>query len=288
MSMEPYDPFRERPVPAPEVRKPEHEPPYSYEPVQHDRGLLKRLGGVAVGAGLLLWKLFGPIILLLKNLKFLTTGLTFLVSVGAYATIWGWRFALGFTVLLFVHEMGHVIQLRREGVPASAPLFIPFLGAVVGMKGLPQNAWVEAKVGLAGPVLGSLGALATLILAEQTNSDLLRALAYTGFLLNLFNLIPVLPLDGGRAAAAFHPAFWLIGLFGVAALFFKHESPILLVILLLGGYELYHRWGRRKTPEARAYHAIGWPQRIAVGLVYLGLVAGLVLGMDAAYIHRTF
>ena len=114
-------------------------------------------------------------------------------------------------LLLMVHEMGHVIQLRREGVPASAPMFIPFLGAFVGMKEMPKNAWAEAKVGLAGPVLGTLGAGVCLAAAVATDSDLLRAVAYTAFFLNLFNLIPVVPLDGGRAAAAFHPAFWFVG-----------------------------------------------------------------------------
>ena len=176
---------------------------------------LRRFAGLLIAAGLLAWKVAAPLLIAIKNIKFLTTGASFFVSVLAYATIWGWRFALGFTVLLFVHELGHVIQLRREGVPATAPLFIPFLGAVVGMKGLPDNAWVEAKVGLAGPVLGTVGAAACLAAGVASDSDLLRALAYTGFLLNLFNLLPVLPLDGGRAAAAFHPAFWFVGLAGL-------------------------------------------------------------------------
>ena len=144
-------------------------------------------------------------------MKLFAFSLTFLVSLAAYTSIWGWRFALGFMLLLMVHEMGHVIQLRREGVPASAPMFIPFLGAFVGMKEMPKNAWAEAKVGLAGPVLGTLGAGVCLAAAVATDSDLLRAVAYTAFFLNLFNLIPVVPLDGGRAAAAFHPAFWFVG-----------------------------------------------------------------------------
>ena len=117
-----------------------------------------------------------------------------LVSVAAYALIWGWKFAVGFVALLFVHEMGHVIQLRREGIQASAPVFIPFLGAVVWAKSLGDDAAAEARVGLAGPILGSLGALACWIAGEALDSDLLVALAFTGFFLNLFNLLPVTPL----------------------------------------------------------------------------------------------
>ena len=144
-------------------------------------------------------------LLLLPKVKLLTTAGTALVSVAAYSLFWGWTFAAGFVLLLFVHEMGHVIQLRREGMKASAPMFIPFLGAVVFAKSLGENALAEARVGLAGPILGTLGAAAAWRSARRPNSDLLRALAYVGFLLNLFNLLPVVPLDGGRAMAAMAP-----------------------------------------------------------------------------------
>src|SRR5689334_25375196 len=99
-----------------------------------------------------------------------------LVSVGAYSLIWGWSFAAGFVLLLLVHEMGHVIQLRREGVKASAPMFIPFLGAVISAKSLGRDAAAEARVGLAGPVLGSLGAAAVAALAVGTGSRMRREL----------------------------------------------------------------------------------------------------------------
>src|SRR5438094_8918207 len=113
-----------------------------YEPVREEKSLLKRIGGGLAAVGLVLAKLgakLKAVLLLLPKLKLLTTSGSMLVSIGAYALIWGWQFAVGFVLLLFVHEMGHVIQLRREGVPASAPMFIPFLGAVVGMKRLPDD-----------------------------------------------------------------------------------------------------------------------------------------------------
>ena len=148
----------------------------------------------------------------------LTTAGTALVSVAAYSLFWGWPFAAGFVVLLFVHEMGHVIQLRREGIKASAPMFIPFLGAAIFSKSLGDNALAEARVGLAGPILGSLGAAAVAVAGALTGSSLLLALAYLGFLLNLFNLLPVVPLDGGRAMAAMSPVIWFLGFGGLVAL----------------------------------------------------------------------
>jgi Zn-dependent protease len=278
-----WEPQHYEPLPPPTA---ELEPPPP--PVQRPQHWLRRLFAPFAGAALLVWKLIGPLLLAVKNVKLFATSLTFLISLAAYTSIWGWRFALGFMVLLFVHEMGHVIQLRREGVAASAPMFIPFMGAFVGMKELPHNAWMEAKVGLAGPVLGTVGALACFGAATATDSDLLRAVAYTGCFLNLINLIPVLPLDGGRAAAAFHPAFWFVGVFVVALLFFWHPNPLVLIIALLGGYELFHRWGHRNDPQWKAYNAVTWGQRLAVGAVYLGLIAVLVVAMEASYLHRTF
>ena len=117
-------------------------------------------------------------------------------------------------MLIFVHEMGHVLQLRREGIKASAPMFIPFMGAVITSRSLGDNALAEARVGLAGPVLGTVGAAICLVIGEAANSDFFRALAYIGFFLNLFNLLPIVPLDGGRAMAAMAPWMWFLG-FGV-------------------------------------------------------------------------
>ena len=157
-----------------------------------------------------------------------------LVSVAAYSLIWGWRFAVGFVLLLLVHEMGHVIQLRREGIEASAPMFIPFLGAVVAAKSLGDDAAAEARVGLAGPVLGTLGAIAVFLAGESLDSDFLRALAFTGFFLNLFNLIPLTPLDGGRAMAAMSPWMWFVGLFLAVGFAFAFPNPIIILIVLVG------------------------------------------------------
>jgi Zn-dependent protease len=249
---------------------------------------LRRLLGPLLVAGAFLFK-FGKVALLaLPKLKIFTTSGSMLVSVAAYSLIWGWRFALGFVVLLFIHEMGHVIQLRREGVEASAPMFIPFLGAVVSAKSLGRDAAAEARVGLAGPILGTAGAAACIPLAAATGNDLFTALAFIGFFLNLFNLLPVTPLDGGRAMAALSPWMWFVGLFLFAVLAFTRPNPIILLILLVGAFDTYRRWKayRAGGPESRAYYRVPARQRAWTLAVYLGLVVLLVLGMDATYLER--
>src|SRR3954470_8557957 len=184
------DDFRAPPEPE---RSPDPEP--SHDPFGGERKpWYKRAGGGIIGLGLLIAKFAAKIkvvLLLLPKLKILTTSGSMLVSVAAYSLIWGWKFAVGFVLLLFVHEMGHVIQLRREGIAASAPVFIPFLGAAVWAKSLGGNALAEARVGLAGPILGSIGAAACIIPWALGGSDMFRALAFIGFFLNLFNLVPL-------------------------------------------------------------------------------------------------
>jgi Zn-dependent protease len=230
------------------------------------------------------------LLLLLPKAKLLTTSASMLVSVAAYALIWGWRFAAGFVALLFIHEMGHYIQLRREGVKPSGMLFIPFLGAAVGTRSLGGSALAEARVGLAGPILGSLATAALIPIALSSNDDFWRALAFTGFFLNLFNLLPVVPLDGGRAMAAMAPWMWFVG-FGVMVLMLLvWPNPILLLIVLLGGFETYRRWKQRKNPvEGNAeYYRVKPVHRLLVGGVYVALVVALAIGMDLTHVERTF
>jgi len=279
------------PVTHPQSPAPAYYPP-SYEPQPAQKPApWKRAGGLLLGAGLLLLK-FGAklkvLLLLLPKLKLFTTSASMLVSIGAYSLIWGWSFALGFVLLLLVHEMGHVIQLRREGIKASAPMFIPFLGALVAMKELPKDAAAEARVGLAGPILGSLGALIPLGLYGLTGNELFQALAFVGFFLNLFNLLPVLPLDGGRAMAALSPALWLVGFALLIAVTLLYPNPIMLLVLLFGGVETYRRWKARKEPESRRYHEVSRRTRLGVAVVYLGLAGLLALGMDATFLERDF
>lgn len=249
----------------------------TYEPAQPQGGLwalIKRLLAPLAVVGLLLVKFKGLALLLLK-VKFLGTALTMLVSIGAYALLFPVWFAVGIVVLIWVHEMGHVLQLKREGIEASAPMFIPFIGAFVAMKQIPKDALAEARVGLAGPVLGTLAGIATLGLYAATQNPVFLGLAYFNFIINLFNLAPLLPLDGGRAVGAMSPVFQFLGLVTMVGLFFV--APIMVFIALLGLPELWHRWKTRHTPEGRAYYDIAPRHRVAVGVVYLALITSLGL-----------
>jgi Zn-dependent protease len=281
---------RYEPVEAPDARsfpepQPSQEGERGYEPMRPRSGLgdlARKLVAPIVGLGFLIVKFGG----LLLKLKVFTTGASMLVSIAAYAWIWGLPFAIGFVLLIFVHELGHVLELRRQGVPASAPLFIPFLGAVIGMKGLPDDAWKEARVALAGPILGSVGAAVCWIAAEATGSDMLLGLAFVGFLLNLFNLIPIVPLDGGRAAGALHPAIWFIGLLLMVGLVVINPNPLLLIIVVLGALDLWGRW--RDRGQAGDYYRLSVAQRVTVAAVYLGLVLVLGVAMTETHVERDF
>jgi len=268
----PDDPLREPPPPP--------KPPW-------DQRLKKGLGplGVLIFAGAMWAAKLKILLLALTKIKYFGTAASSLVSIGAYALLWSWRFAVLAVALLFVHELGHVVALRREGIPASAPMFIPFLGAYVALKRMPHDAWTEAKVGLAGPLFGLASSVVVLAAAISLDSDLLRGAAYFGFFINLFNLIPLTPLDGGRAAAAIHPYVWLAGAVGMALLFLVFPSPILILIAIIGGLDGWRRLQAYRAGHDDDYYRVAGSKRIAVALVYGGLAVTLWAGMAASHIE---
>jgi Zn-dependent protease len=278
------------PEPAPVPPAP---PERDYEPIHPGSGReslrdrLKRWFGPIGAALVLLATKLKALLLLLPKLKLFTTSWTMLVSIAAYTLLFGLPFAVGFVVLLLIHEMGHVIQLRREGVEASAPMFIPFLGAVIAAKSMGKDAAAEARVGLAGPILGSVATLVPLAIWLATGDEFWRALAFIGFFLNLFNLLPVVPLDGGRAMAALSPWAWWLGYAGLIGLTIAFPSPIMLLILLFGGVESWRRFKARNTPESQAYHAIPVRTRVLVAVTYLGLAALLAVGVAWTYFEQS-
>ena len=237
---------------------------------------LKRWGALGMVLAFVLGK-FKLIIPLLKVAK-LHTLLTMLLSVWVYAQIWGFRFALGFVLLIFVHELGHALVMQQQGIRAGAPVFIPFVGAVIAMRGLPRNAYVEALVGIGGPVLGSVGALVCLLIGWSTGSLFWYALASTGFLINLFNMIPISPLDGGRIVGVLSRWLWVAGYTVGIAVFLSTFHPLLLLILLLGLLGL----GRAIRGPSEGYYDVAPRRRMAMGVAYFGLVAMLALGMWVA------
>lgn len=175
--------------------------------------------------------------------------LTMLLSVAAYTLIAPLEIALGVILLVLIHELGHVAAARRKGLPVSAPIFIPFIGAVVNMKRNPRDTATEAYIAMGGPLAGTVGATVTLGIGWWTESALFIVLAYVGFLINLLNLIPLFPLDGGKIAASLSRWMWPAGLLiGITASFYYNEK-ILLVLWGWLAWELYRHYrlerGRR-------------------------------------------
>ncbi len=245
------------------------------------RGSVGRYGAISALAIALLSKAK----FLLAGLKFLKFGslISMFVTVGVYALFFGWPFAVAIVGLIFFHEMGHAIALKRQGIPAGAPVFIPFMGAFIAMKGRPRDAWAEAYVGIGGPLLGSAVAAVALIGAYAIDSQLLFAVASVGFLLNLFNMLPLSPLDGGRIAGAVSRWFWAVGLAMAVAMFFLTFHPILLLVILFGVLTI---WSNHKRPVP-GYYDIGLGRRIGIGVAYFALLGAMVVGMSAADAHLT-
>jgi Zn-dependent protease len=236
---------------------------------------LRRYLAPLVAAALTVGK-WGAVVI---KLKFFTLVASMLASLGGYAWLYGWKFAVGFVLLILVHELGHVVALRARGIEAGLPVFLPFLGAFVSMKESPRTAYDEAVSGIAGPVAGVAASFAVLGLAEVYDTRLLYVLAFTGFFLNLFNLLPVIPLDGGRTVAALSPALWGVGLVGLLAYEVWRPSPIIPIILVLGAFEGWRRWRGRNEQAARIYYTLTADQRWRIGASYLGLIAVILWAM---------
>lgn len=216
----------------------------------------------------------------LKLSKVLVTGGSMLLSLGVYALIFGWRYAAGFIGLIFVHEMGHFIAARQRGLNVGAPTFIPFVGAWIQLKEMPHDVETEAYIGLAGPVAGTLAALVCYWFGRggEGGSGLMLALAYAGFFINLFNLIPISPLDGGRITAVLSPRIWLLGVPVLVGFFLWRPSPILILVAVMAAPQIMQAWRYDpQAPENRSYYSINAETRVTYTLFYLGLVAFLAL-----------
>jgi Zn-dependent protease len=259
-------------------------PPTPPEDPHSLKARVKRFFAPFAAVGAFLAK-FGLILLKLKS--FVLIG-SMAVSVLAYAQIFGWKFAVGFVLLIFVHEMGHVVVLRARGIKAGWPVFLPFLGAFVSMKSAPRSVYEEAESALAGPIAGTIGALAVGYVGHVRHSDLLLGLAFTGLLINLFNMLPALPLDGGRVAGALHPVIWLGGLIALLGFEIYSPSPVIPILLVLGGYELYRRWRGRENEASKVYFALQPGQRVKIGTAYLVVLAVILVGMHLTYAQRHF
>lgn len=188
----------------------------------------------------------------LISLLKLKTLLSALISIAVYATVYPWTFSVGLVALLFVHEMGHVWVAKRRGLPVTSPLFIPLFGALIMMKRNPRDAETEAAIALGGPMLGSAAALVCFVFWKWTGTEVWAALAYVGFLINLFNLLPIHPLDGGRIVAAVSRWLWVVGVLAFPVIIWYTGNYVLVVIWIWVMWNMYQRFigdRRRKGKE---------------------------------------
>jgi len=251
---------------------------------QRGSGVRRAAGPVAVVAAAL--GKYG--VILLKLGKFGPTLISMAVTVGIMASIFGWAYGVGVVALIAVHESGHLLFARYEGIKTGLPIFLGPFGAVIGLKQPPKDARQEAVIAIGGPVVGTLGAIVVLLWSQGAATGsyahgLLLALAYFGFLVNLFNLIPFSPLDGGRVASALSPWANVVGLVIVVALIAgpvvtgRTFNPFLLVILVIGGLGTIQRF--RNPALGGRYRDIPASTRAWIALAYAVMLAITAVGM---------
>ena len=258
------------------------------------RKKLAGLGGLGAFIIGLLVK-FKALLVVLFDLKWFAifskigfASITAIISIAAYSLIFGWPFAIGLVALLFIHEMGHALVMKLKGIPIGGLIFIPLLGAAVFMRQMPKNAKDEAEVGIAGPIAGAMAASVCFFFAQANPYSIWTPLAYFGFFINLFNLVPIVPFDGGRVLAAIDRRFWIVGFIGLIGfeiwsyIQYHSVSLWLLFFIVIAGTQFWSRRRAADTPEGNAYYKVSAGERIVLTLAYFGLAAVLVLGMTAA------
>ncbi|MFC3772830.1 site-2 protease family protein [Paenibacillus sp. GCM10012303] len=213
----------------------------------------KRNGWWLLGAaGLFILSKGKTLLALFKFSKFGTAIISMLVTVWAYTIVFPFQVAAGLVGMILIHEMGHVAAAKRKGLPVSAPFFIPFLGAMIMLKRNPRDAVTEAYIAYGGPLIGTLGATAAYVIGwlgiqagGGTGWYVWIVIAKIGFILNLFNLLPMQPMDGGRIASALSRWLWIVGLVGGALLIFYLNAWILAIFWVLFAYDLYKKYIKR-------------------------------------------
>ena len=248
--------------------------PYHHSPTPQ-QGNRSALGWLA-SAGLAVWAVVKYGLVVLVKIPAFATLLSALVSFGAYSLFYGPWFAVALVAMIFVHEMGHVVEIRRQGMAATAPIFIPFLGAAIFQRQHPTTAVKQAQIGIAGPIAGTLGATVAFVLYGSTQNPVFLIAATIGFFLNLINMLPVWQLDGAWVLAPVSPWFQVLGLAAIAALVlvFHFVSALLIIIALLGIGSARAAFRNANNPY---YTSVPASARLALGAAWLGLV--LYLGV---------
>lgn len=264
-------------------------PVYTRPPTLLERWKAKGglLGAIASGL-LLLAKIGAPVLLLLSKLKFLLVALklltfgkfllgggSMLLSMWVWASLYGWPFGVGIVLLIFIHECGHALAARMRGIPTGIMVFIPLMGAFVTTKRYGKNIVEDAFIGIMGPVFGTLAGIGCVIIYALTpsHSPFWLALAQFNFLMNLFNLAPTAPLDGGWITPLFSPKLLAVG--AVLLLFLVPYNPLILVLALMSLPRIISGW--KAKPEESTYYQATAADRWKFGTAYLGLAAFLAV-----------
>lgn len=198
----------------------------------------KKSWGVFIAATLLVLSKFKYVLVILKVLK-LQTLISMAIYLWTYALLYGWKFAAAFVYLIFVHEMGHTYAARKLKLPVSPAIFIPFVGAAIAMKEMPKSARDEAYLAYMGPVFGLLAFLPAIPLYFYSEEPFWALVIFLGGLLNLFNLIPITPLDGGRIVSGISTKLWAVGLLILLGYSFYTFSILAFIITIIGTMTWY-------------------------------------------------
>ena len=263
-------------------------PEYEFSP--NPPSLLQRwkakggiLGGIA-STLLVVAKVAAPVLGLLAKFKFLALGVKLLLGSGSmllsmwvWGLIYGWQFGVGIVLMIFIHECGHAFAARLRGIPTGIMVFIPLMGAFVTTGRAGKSITEDAFIGIMGPVFGTLAGLGCLVLYAVTpgHSPFWLALAQVNFFMNLFNLAPTPPLDGGWITPLFSPKLLAVG--AVLLLFLARYNPLIIVLALMSLPRIISGW--KAKPEDSPYYQATTADRWKFGAAYLGLAALLaVLG----------
>ncbi|MDR3710136.1 MAG: hypothetical protein P4L33_17720 [Capsulimonadaceae bacterium] len=247
-----------------------------------DRGGV--LGGLAA-AVIFVLKVVAPVLSLL--VKFLFVFKTVLITFGSmalsmwfYSTRFGWAFAVGIVLLIFVHESGHATASRIKGLKVGPMVFVPFMGAFVTSSGVSRTLEMDAFIGIMGPVFGTIAGIVCVILGFVTHQPVFFGLAYFNFFMNLFNLTPAVPLDGAWIAPLFSPKLLAFG--AVLMLFLGFMNPLIWILGLLSLPRVIAGW--KADPATQPYYRVSNAARWKYGFAYLGLIALLAFGMVVTHI----
>jgi Zn-dependent protease len=251
------------------------------------RVLTRILSGTVLALGVALLKLKAFVILAFEQARALLVnpfegfgtaqyaiaGGSMVITVAAYATKFRLGLVVGFVLITLIHEIGHAVVIRAKGLRAGFLVFIPFIGGAVTLKDQPRSAYDDALIGLAGPVAGTFASLVSLQIFKWTANPLYLLIASVGFILNLLNLLPLGPLDGGRISAAVTKWMWLLGGGVLVYKTIKQPNPLMILILVLAAFQVYASIVREK--EERAFYDVTLGQRAGIAVAYFALVVFL-------------